>query len=64
MIIKERFMIVRILNILAQDKDDNSTITEPCYVIVDSNYETLESAHKIKETYRESQNYIIINYYI
>lgn len=47
----ERYMIVRIINILAQTKDDDSMITEPCYKIVDMGYETTDSAYRIKEKY-------------
>jgi len=60
---KERYMIVRILNILGQLTDD-SLITEPCYVIVDKDYETPDSAWRVKEKYRESHHYIVVKYWI
>jgi hypothetical protein len=60
---KERYMIVRIINILAEMKDNNSMITEPCYQIVDKDYETPDSAYRAKEKYRESQHYIVVQYW-
>ena len=59
---KEKYMIVRIVNILAELKD-NSCITEPCYQIVEKDYETLETAYNAKEKYREPQNYIVVQYW-
>jgi hypothetical protein len=61
---KEKYMIVRILNILSQMKSDDSLITEPCYVIVDKDYETPDSAWRVKEKYREPHHYIVVKYYI
>lgn len=37
---KERFMIVRIVNIIHETKD-GITLTESCYQIIDKDYETL-----------------------
>jgi hypothetical protein len=60
---KEKYMIVRIVNIIAQSKDDNSMITEPCYQIVDKDYESPDSACRAKQKYREPQNYIVVQYW-
>ena len=56
-------MIVRIFNILAEMKDYNSKITEPCYQIVDKDYETPDSAYRVKQKYREPQHYIVVQYW-
>ncbi len=61
---KERYTIVRIVNILAEDKNDGSIISEPCYQVIDTDYETPESAYKVKQTYRYPQHYIITKYWI
>lgn len=61
---KERYMIVRRVNILAENKDDDSIIMEPCYQVIDTDYETPESAYKIKQTYRYPQHYIVVKYWI
>jgi len=60
---KEKYMIVRIVNIVAQLKDDNSMVTEPCYQIVDKDYESPDSAYREKQKYREPQNYIVVQYW-
>ena len=60
---KERYMIVRIVNILAEMKDNNRMLTESCYQIVDKDYETADSAYREKETYREPQHYIVVKYW-
>ena len=60
---KKRYMIVRIVNILAQMKQDNSMITEDCYTIVDKDYEEAEHAYRTKEKYREPNHYIIVEYW-
>jgi len=60
---KEKYMIVRIVNIVAQLKDSNSMITEPCYQIVDKDYESPDSAYREKQKYREPQNYIVVQYW-
>ena len=41
-------MIVRIVNILAEMKDNSSMITETRYQIIDKDYETPDSAYRIK----------------
>ncbi len=56
-------MIVRIVNILAEMKENDFMITEPCYQIIDKDYETPDSAYRVKETYREPKNYIIVQYW-
>ncbi len=63
---KERYMIVRIMDILTEMKDNGSMITvdnKPCYQIVDKDYETPDSAYRVKEKYREPQHYIIVQYW-
>lgn len=62
-IMKEKYMIVRVVNILSQDKHNNSMITEDCYKIIDKDYDTAESAYRGKEKYREPQNYIVVQYW-
>lgn len=59
---KERFMIVRIVNIIKENKD-GLMITEPCYQIVDKDYETPDSAYRVKEKCREPQHYIVVQYW-
>lgn len=59
----QKYAIIRIVNIIAELKDDNAQITEPCYIVVEKNIETLEIATKIRNNYRYSENYIIINYW-
>lgn len=56
-------MIVRIENILAEMKQDNSMVTEPCYQIVGKDYETHDLAYIAKEKYREPSHYIIVKYW-
>jgi hypothetical protein len=45
---KKRYMIVRIINILAEMKQDYSMVTEDCYNIVDKNYIEPDIAYKAK----------------
>ena len=59
---KEKYMIVRIVNILAEMKD-GSMLTESCYQIVGMDYETPDSAFRVKEKYREPKHYIIVQYW-
>ncbi len=56
-------MIVRIVNILAENKEDGSMITEPCYVTMEMDNDTLEGAYLTKEGYREPSNYIVVEYW-
>jgi hypothetical protein len=58
---KEKYMIVRIVNILAET--NNSTLTESCYQVIDKDYETPDSAYRVKEKYREPQHYIVVQYW-
>lgn len=44
---KERYMIVRIVNIITQFKE-NDLLTEPCYQNIDKDYETPDSAYCVK----------------
>ena len=60
---KKRYMIVRILNIIAEIKEDNTMITERCYNIVDENYGCLNVAYRVKENYREPSHYIVVEYW-
>ena len=56
-------MIVRIINILAEMKHENSMVTEDCYKIVDKDYEEAEHAYRAKQKYREPSHYIIVEYW-
>lgn len=56
---KERYMIVRIVNI----KENDLMLTEPCYQIIDKDYETPDSAYRVKQGYREPQHYIVVQYW-
>lgn len=60
---KEKYMIVRIINILAEMRDNSSMVTEPCYHIMDTDYDTPDSAYKVKQKYREPHHYIIVKYW-
>jgi hypothetical protein len=60
---KEKYMIVRIANIVVQSINEDSMITEPCYQIVDKDYESPDSAYREKQKYREPQNYIVVQYW-
>jgi hypothetical protein len=60
---KKRYMIVRIINILAETKKDNSMVAEDCYKIVDKNYGDPEIAYKVKEGYSEPSHYIVVEYW-
>jgi hypothetical protein len=61
---KKRYMIVRIINILAEMKQDDSMVTEDCYKIVDKNYGEPEIAYKvIEEEMREPSHYIVVEYW-
>jgi hypothetical protein len=60
---KKRYMIVRILNIIAEMKESNAMITERCYNIIDTNYGCLDAAYRVKEGYREPSNYIVVEYW-
>ena len=56
-------MIVRIVNILAENKEDGSMITEDCYKIIEKGYDEKEHAYKrIINDYRMPTHYIIIEY--
>jgi hypothetical protein len=59
----KKYMIVRIVNILAELKDDNSMITESCYNVVELGLMTVELAYNLRESYRFPHNYIIVPYY-
>ena len=59
---KERFMIVRIVNIIQENKD-GLMLTEPCYQIIDKDYETLDSAYRVKQNYEHPFHYIIVSYW-
>lgn len=56
-------MIVRITNVLAQMKHDDSMITEDCYTIVDKDYDEPQHAYNIKQRYREPNHYIVVKYW-
>lgn len=60
---KERYMIIRILSIVAELKDNEQLITEPCYQIVDKDYETPESAYNVKQKHRYPEHYIVVQYW-
>ena len=60
---KERYMLIRILSIVAELKDNDELITEPCYQIVDKDYETPESAYNAKQKYRYPEHYIVVQYW-
>jgi hypothetical protein len=60
---KKRYMIVRIINILAEMKHENSMVTEDSYKIVDNDYEEAEHAYRAKQKYREPSHYIIVEYW-
>jgi len=59
----KKYMIVRIVNILAESKYDGSMVTEPCYVTMELDHDTLGSAYLTKEGYREPSNYIVVEYW-
>jgi hypothetical protein len=60
---QKRYMIVRITNVLAQMKHDDSMITEDCYTIVDKDYDEPQHAYNIKQRYREPNHYIVVKYW-
>lgn len=60
---KKRYMIVRIMNIVAEMKSSNEMITEECFTIVDKDYEEAEHAYRVMQKYREPSHYIIVEYW-
>ena len=58
---KERYMIVKIFNILGEVND--TMVTESCYQIVDGDYETPDSAYRVKENYIHPNHYIVVQYW-
>lgn len=60
---KEKYMIVRIISVLAELKEDNTLVTEACYIPVDLNHDTRSSAFTTKEQYRYPKHYIIVKYW-
>lgn len=59
---KELYVIVCIRKIHAEFKDGDS-ITESCYNIISKDYQTLEAAYNVKQSYRYPENYIIVKYW-
>ena len=60
----KKYMIVRIVNILAQGREDHNMITEDCYKIVEKGYDEIEQAYRrVKEDYRIPSHYVIIEYW-
>ena len=59
---KERYMIVRIVNIVVELSNDE-LITEQCYQIVDKDYETPESAYNAMQKYRYPNHYSVVQYW-
>jgi len=57
-----KYMIVRIVNIIAEFKDGDGMLTEPCWVIMEKDL-TIEKAFKTKDKFRYPENYIILSYY-
>ena len=58
---KEKYMIVKICNIIGEV--NHTMLTESCYIIIDGDYEDPESACREKDTYKYPEHYIVVKYW-
>ena len=59
----ERYMVVQIKKKRLQLIDDQATLTEQCYLPVDLDYETLETALRAKNRMDKPTYYIVVQYW-
>lgn len=58
-----KYMVIRIINILGQFKDDDSFVTEECWTMMEKDFKKLDDAFVVKDNYRCPEHYIVIPYY-
>lgn len=57
----EKYLIAKIIKILGES--DSMIVTEPCFMIIDTGFDTLELADTVRMDYKDPENHIIIKYW-
>lgn len=60
---RQKWMIIKVRNILSQSKIDDNFLTESCYNIVEMNFKTKKEAIEKRNNYRQAEYYIVQSYY-